>query len=365
MPRSGWVAVGAVTAGFAGSTIAATGLGTPPPAFIVFMATGAAFLAVMAHRRGSRRAAAALAGSVLIGIRLAAGGVSDTPEMPALSQGDRQWTGRVVAVSAPRDGRQVAFLELATGGGSGTDGTTTHVAATLPRYPAIRPGLLVRVGGHLEALPDDDYGRYLARSGVAWTIRARTLEVTGEGTGPGTIVEHLRAAGAEALARALPEPQAGLASGIIIGLRERVDRDLAAAFTAAGVSHVVAISGWNIAIVGATIGALLGRWSRRRRSAAILLAVVAYTILTGASASVLRAAVMASVVLVARESGRAGHAAAALGWAVVGLLAADPGYVGDPGFALSAAATGGLIAWATPLTDRLSAWQNGRLPRWL
>jgi competence protein ComEC len=370
MPRSGWVAVGAVMAALAGSAIVAIGPGTAFLAFALCIATGAASLAIVAHRRGSGRAAAALVGVVLVSLRLAAGGASQAAPEPALSQGDRVWTGRVVAVAAPRDGRQVAFLDLATGGGGatgtvGTDQLATRTAATLPRYPPVRPGLLVRVGGRLEGPPDDDYGHYLSRSGVASTIRARSLEVIGDESGPGSFVEHVRRVGDEALARALPEPQAGLASGIIIGLRERVDRDLAAAFTAAGVSHVVAISGWNIAIVGATIGALLRRWSRRRRSVAILAAVVIYTVLTGASASVLRAAVMASVVLLARESGRAGRAAAALGWAVVGLLTADPGYVVDPGFALSAAATGGLIAWATPLTARLGAWRDGRLPSWL
>jgi len=370
MPRSGWIAVGAVTAALAASGIAAIGPGTASLAFALSATTGAAWLAIVAHWRGSGRAAAALVGVVLVSLRLAAGGASQAASEPALSQGDRLWMGRVVAVAAPRDGRQVAFLDLATGGddATGTGGTTgngTRTAATLPRYPPVRPGLLVRVGGRLEAPPDDDYGRYLSRSGVTSTIRARSLEVIGDDSGPGSFVEHVRRVGDGALARALPEPQAGLASGIIIGLRERVDRDLASAFTAAGVSHVVAISGWNIAIVGATIGALLRHWSRRRRSVAVLAAVVIYTVLTGASASVLRAAVMASVVLLARESGRAGHAAAALGWAVVGLVTADPGYVMDPGFALSAAATAGLIAWATPLTARLGAWQDGRLPSWL
>ena len=60
----------------------------------------------------------------------------------------------------------------------------------------------------------------------------------------------------------MPEPEAGLAAGILIGLRDRVDRDLAAAFTTAGVSHVVAISGWNIAIVAATVA----RARRRHRA---------------------------------------------------------------------------------------------------
>ena len=55
-----------------------------------------------------------------------------------------------------------------------------------------------------------------------------------------------------------PSPEAGLAAGILIGLRDRVDRDVAGAFTTAGVSHVVAISGWNIAIVAAAIASVAG-----------------------------------------------------------------------------------------------------------
>ena len=62
---------------------------------------------------------------------------------------------------------------------------------------------------------------------------------------------------------------------------------------------------------------------------------------------------MAGVVLLARESGRAGRAAAAarLGGGRL-LLVVDPGLVGDAGFQLSTLATAGLIAWATPMTER-------------
>ena len=77
----------------------------------------------------------------------------------------------------------------------------------------------------------------------------------------------------------------------MIGLRDRVDRNLAAAFTTAGVSHIVAISGWNIAIVGAMVGAALrGVASRRNRAVVTLAAIVLYTLFAGASASVVRAA---------------------------------------------------------------------------
>ena len=102
-------------------------------------------------------------------------------------------------------------------------------------------------------------------------------------------IEAARQAAASALAAVLPEPEAGLAAGILIGLRDRVDRDLAAAFTTAGVSHVVAISGWNIAIVAAAVAAMAGRLRRRRRSVLTMVAIVAYVAFAGASASVVRA----------------------------------------------------------------------------
>ncbi len=179
------------------------------------------------------------------------------------------------------------------------------------------------------------------------------------------MLEGLRQGAATALSAVLPEPEAGLASGILIGLRDLVDRDLAAAFTTAGVSHVVAISGWNIAIVAAVVAALFGGMRRRRRSILTMVVIVAYVAFAGASASVVRAGAMAGVVLLARESGRAGRAAAALGWAAVLLLLADPKLIGDAGFQLSALATAGLIAWATPLTDWIDRRTGGRLPRWL
>ncbi len=200
----------------------------------------------------------------------------------------------------------------------------------------------------------------------AWgTLDARSMTLQDRPADPGTLLEGWRRDAGDLLTRVLPEPEAGLASGILIGLRDRVDREVAAAFTTAGVSHVVAISGWNIAIVAAAIGALAGRLGRRRRSIVTAVAIVVYVAFAGASPSVLRAGAMAGVVLFARESGRSGRAAAGLGWAAFLLLLADPGLIGDAGFQLSTLATAGLIAWATPLTERIDRLAGGHLPRWL
>ena len=296
----------------------------------------------------------------MIAIRLALNGPAAPPV--AIPDGTGPWNAVVVGVGSPREGQQSATLELAVAAES------LRVAATLPRYPEIAPGDRVSVGGRLEPLPDDDggYGTYLRRIGADATLRARSLDRIGGEVTPAGAIETARRASGEALTRALPEPEAGLAAGILIGLRDRVDRDLAAAFTTAGVSHVVAISGWNIAIVAALVGALLrGRLGRRARSLATLVAIVAYTVAAGGSASVVRAAVMAAVVLLARESGRAGAAATALGWAVTLLLLVDPATIADAGFQLSVLATAGLIAWATSITARLRCFRGGIVPAWL
>ena len=74
---------------------------------------------------------------------------------------------------------------------------------------------------------------------------------------------------------------------------------------------------------------------------------------------------MAGVVMLARELGRPSRAAAAIGWAGAGLLILDPGLIDDVGFQLSALATVGLIAWATPFTERLAGKAPGRPRAWL
>ena len=239
------------------------------------------------------------------------------PDRPP--EGDGPWRMVVESVGSPRDGKQTATLAT-TAAGAGI-----KVAATLPRYPVVIPGDTVVVDGSIRERPDSAYGQYLERIGAIGTLTSRTLDVEPAPEDLGRRLEGLRRGAGEALTRVLPEPEAGLAAGILIGLRDRVDRDLAAAFTTAGVSHVVAISGWNIAIVAAAIAAMTGRLGRRRRSVVTILAIVAYVAFAGASASVVRAALMAGVVLLARETGRAGRAAAALGWAATLLLVDGPG----------------------------------------
>jgi competence protein ComEC len=83
-------------------------------------------------------------------------------------------------------------------------------------------------------------------------------------------------------------------------------------------------------------------------------AIVAYSVLVGLSASVMRAALMASVASCGLASGRRAATANALCVAVTAMLFADPAAIEDLGFILSAAATAGLVLWQAPLAARFA-----------
>ncbi|HET7702048.1 MAG TPA: ComEC/Rec2 family competence protein, partial [Candidatus Limnocylindrales bacterium] len=311
MTASGWLAIGAALGALAAPAVGALVVG--------MAAAGLALALAAAPRSRSPRVATGspwarirfllpvALGSLALGLRILLGGAG-AASAPPLPDGHGPWIATVESRGSNREGQQVATVRI---GGPGR--TSWLVAATLPRYPEIEPGDIVTIDGGIEAPPAGPYGAYLDRIGVTGTIRARELVVAGRAAGPGAMLERLRRSSADALAAAIPEPEAGLAAGIVIGLRDRVDRALAADFTTVGASHIVAISGWNIAIVAATVAALAGRLGRRRRTLVLVPAILLYVVFAGASPSVVRAAAMAGVVLLARETGRAGRAAAALG----------------------------------------------------
>jgi competence protein ComEC len=352
VPRPARLAAGAAAGALAIASI---------PALSVALA-GLALLALALVARSLRpgRWVATLApiavGVVLLGFRGAASGPPPVPG--AAPTGDGPWIAGVRTVGAPRAGTRPATIVLDTD-------PPVVVAATLPWFPSVVPSDRVEVQGRIRPPPEDEYGDYLRRIGAVGTLRVETLDLLPvDGSIPATL-EGLRRTAAGGLDRSMPEPEAGLAAGVLIGLRDRVDRDLAAAFTTAGASHVVAISGWNIAIVASTLAAIGGGLHRRRRAVLTAVAIVVYVLFVGPSPSVVRAGAMAGVALLAHELGRPGTAAAALGWAVAGLLLVDPAWIDDAGFRLSVLATAGIIAWGRTLTERLAGPGSGRLRRWL
>jgi competence protein ComEC len=370
LPRAGWLALGAVAA----AMLAEGGrFGPSLPAGLAFgLAAGifTAGLAAASLRRAGVATFLLAFGSVSLRAAAAAVFAGAALVPPALPIGSGEWDALVVDLSSPAGAEQRAFVRLA----AGADGRTGAEAgwlvyAWLPRHPALVPGDRVTLRGTVQPPPADapGFADFLRSRGAAGSLKAHALELTAGGGGFTALVEQLRWGIDTALSRAVPEPEAGLASGILIGLRERVSRSVADDFTITGLTHVVAISGWNIALVAGIATGLLRAvgLGRRRRSGIVIAAITAYTILAGAEASVIRAAVMGGVVIVARESGRPSSAAAALGIACWGLLLVEPRMIDDIGLQLSLAATAGLLALGGQAEAAVERLSRGRAPRWL
>ena len=367
MPRTGWLAIGGLGAALAFAAI--SGWPAPVTAAVVALATLGGVLALLAAclmRRG--RTALLVAGVLSVGLRLALG-LTLSAQQPAagpLPTTDGSWQATVVRLGSTDGAMQRALLAVVPAAETDASEGPWSVYAWLPRYPVVAAGDRIAFDGRLEPAPDGPgFGDVLRSQGAVASVRPSSFDVVPSDLGLLGQIEPIRRAAGERLFAVLPQREAGLAAGILVGLRELVDRGVAASFTTAGLSHIVAISGWNIAQVAAVMVGMLRWLPRRPRSLIVIAAICVYTLLAGASPSVVRAALMGAVVLLARESGRRGGAPTALSLAVWLLLLADPSIATDVGFQLSAAATAGLLAWATPLQERLAARAWKRVPGWL
>ena len=165
------------------------------------------------------------------------------------------------------------------------------------------------------------------------------------------ISERVRdAARSRALASLTPE-RAGLLVGMALGDTSLLPAELERDFRAAGLTHLMAVSGANLAVVLAAGLWLAGVAGVGRRGLAVvgILLVVVLVIVTRWEPSVLRAGVMAGLVLLGVATGRGPGGRRALSLAVVVLLLADPSLAGALGFQLSVVATAGVL-WLGPAT---------------
>jgi competence protein ComEC len=210
---------------------------------------------------------------------------------------------------------------------------------------------------------DPGFSSYLARQGTAVVLQAQEFRRVGGSGNPlvraTQIVRRTLLTRVEAV---FPAREGGLLMGLALGDTSHLDPTDAEHFRATGLTHLLAVSGENVAMVLAPmlgLAVLLGL-SVRGRIVLGVSTVVFFVVLTGGEPSVLRAGVMAALALLGVLTGRARSTASILGAAVLILLAADPSLVSDIGFQLSVGATAGIVALASPIAARLRF-----LPKWL
>ena len=282
---------------------------------------------------------------------------------------EHELLGMVVDDPRPREDRvQLVLGDLAIARDGVAHRLGDRLLVWLPRGVDAGAGDRLLVASRVELAEDFDgfaYREYLERQGVGAIARARSAKVVAEASGPAAALAGLRRTLLGGLNDLVPEPEAALGAGILLGVRSAIAPEINDAFATAGLTHVVAISGWNIAIVAALVTAAVQPLSRRPggrwTTAAVAAATVGgYVLLTGASPSVVRAALMAAAMLVARLGGSRAHAASALAFAALVMLLAAPPVLWDVGFQLSLLATAGLVWFGAPIERRLRRW-----PGWI
>jgi competence protein ComEC len=249
----------------------------------------------------------------------------------------------------PHQARWVVLSVQRVGMGVGTWRTRERAGVVLP----VTAGPL-GVGDRLRLRAGVGRARRADRLGHRPPVVLRHPQVEARAP-PASVVlrasEALRAAARRSALASLPADRAGLLVGMALGDTSLLPRDLDAAFRAAsGLSHLVAVSGANLAVVlGAGLWLAAAAGLARPALVAVGIALVAsLVVLTRWEPSVLRAGVMAALVLLGVATGRGPGGRRALCLAVLLLLLADPGLAGALGFQLSVAATAGIL-WAGPL----------------
>lgn len=217
-------------------------------------------------------------------------------------------------------------------------------------YTEFMPGDLVVVEGVV-----DKYGRVVE----AEVLRVEEARLRGIDYWLVKIAQ-LRHWAVARLGRILPEPHASLAVGILLGVRAAMPREFYESLVESGTLHLVAASGYNVAVVAAVIVGLLQNMVGIRVASIVgMVGVGGYVVLAGGSAAVVRAGVMGTLVLLGQLLGRMHEGKVMLIWAVVLMLLVSPGLVKDVGFQLSVMATAGILWIGGYLTKRLAQTEIG------
>jgi competence protein ComEC len=337
------------------------------PRFVLLLAATAMTLA---GRRGLALAAAVavLAGALGVQARLAA---LDRTTLPPLF--GTTVTVRAVLFEQPRPQRYGATALAQLRGwvrpraGAARSGLAQAAPVVAPgatgerillrigshvRWPAAPTGAVVLVQGRLRALgPFESYQRL---RGAHAAISVAAAHPTGATRGgPWRLVDTVRARAEQALETGLPLAQAALLRGMALGEDEALDRRTRDDFRASGLSHLLAASGENVALLAALALPLLA-WAGvgiRGRQLGLLALIALYVPLAGAGPSIQRAGVMGAATTVAALAGRPASRWYALLLAAAGTLALNPRASADPGWQLSFAAVVA-IALTAPRAQR-------------
>ncbi len=203
-----------------------------------------------------------------------------------------------------------------------------------------------------------DYRRYLSQKGVSAVVFSLQI-TTKEGRRSLFLIDighMLRMKIVGVIEKSLPRQQAGLLNGVLIGYREGLTKEVQAAFSDAGLTHIMAVSGANVAFLVLPLLFIFKKLRVRQNISCIF--IIAFLILfiyiTGFEPSVLRAVVMGIIMLLGKMLMREGDVYTTISFAAILLLLCSPYMLFNIGFQLSFAATLSLVLMYKRMKSLLS-----------
>jgi competence protein ComEC len=317
---------------------------------LVWMAVGAAGLAGVVSRRS---AVARLSG--MSAVALALGGLgastrssSTSPvhelahEVPRCAIRGRvvEGLGGLGTLVAVDEARCAGFFPVAPAGAVVMDGSVGDA------------GSEVTGEGWMVPLGDDPFDVARTRAGAGASFDATDVTVVPPRAGPLAIAAGVRD-GLRSATSSVDARRAALLRGLAIGDTGDLDPVTIERFRRAGLSHVLAVSGTNVAIVLGSVAFAARAVPLRARLALGYIVLCLFVLVVGPEPSVLRAAAMGALGLVALAWGRSAEPLHGLGLALIIVLATRPAMAFSVGLGLSAGATAGMVLWARPLAARL------------
>jgi competence protein ComEC len=167
-----------------------------------------------------------------------------------------------------------------------------------------------------------------------------------------SLLEHWRQDFFLGIRAALPEPEVSFGLGLLIGVGALIPKPLQAELTRVGLSHLVAVSGYNLTIIVRLVTRVLGRLGRNVALILSLWLIGIFVVISGASSSIVRAAVVSVLSLLAGHIGRRVDALALVSLAAAGTALYNPGYFNDLGWLLSFLAFFGILVLAPAIMAR-------------
>ncbi len=236
------------------------------------------------------------------------------------------------------------------------------------RYPEFVYGDLLRVGCQLRSPPEFEkfsYADYLAKDDIFVVCYKPKISwlAGGHGSFFWSVVYGLKTTFSGQINAIFTEPEASLAAGLLFGLRRNIPAGILDDFNRAGLTHLLAISGYNITLMITIFGLAFKAAARRVRFFGILGGIFLFLLFTGFSASVIRAAWMGFFVILASAVGRKANGLLILLWSGFVMVFLNPRMLlSDLSFELSFTATLGLIL-IMPVFEKFLE-DKKKFPRW-